>query len=196
MKKILGLILCCSLSSCANFGKRTARTLDGYVISLPKCQRAIDYSGSKFSFGGLSAEKKKVASGEWQTVFRDTKPLIEALDSSQYRTCGNLCTIASSYTLAEFKREEASVRASQQKLDQLAILVASENKDALKRFVDIYFFPVSDKYYEQQMPKPTDSESENLDTENPTLVAKTAETQQAYQIADIDATSAQSIMGH
>jgi hypothetical protein len=114
---------------------------------------------------------------EWEKTFRNVEPLIEVLDKQDVRNCQSLRVFVATSSLTEVRKELARREAVESKLRQLELIIAAKDPVALKRFVDVYYLPVADSFYE-----------ENRSNESPrVVVAKTDATNEAFKLKNIDA---------
>jgi hypothetical protein len=177
MRKPFSFLLLAAVSF-ATFGcgtGGTVKTVDGHPVSLPNCKPSILYQGSKWAVRGSSYQGIQVGAVEWERKFRDAQPLIQVLDKQEVEHCQSLRTIVSVSTLEEVKKELAARAAASVKRDQLMAIITAQDPKALERFIEIYYMPVSNSFYEEQ------KEASGV------AVAKTGDTDRAFKLRNIDA---------
>lgn len=130
------------LSGCAEHWV-TVKTSEGRIVKLPPCKQTIFYSGEALTVGGveipLTKGVAKVNGVEWHTdKLQEAAPIIAAMEQSRLNLCQNAIRDIQVLRYEDYRAEDRKLNDAQQKLDQLAFIVASNNPGAVQRWIDAY----------------------------------------------------------
>lgn len=123
------------------------KTSWGTQISVPKCIQQINYSGNSFKIGEatipIGQEKVIIKGVEWDTKkLQDAVPAIQVMEQTRLRLCEERVTDIQLLKYDDYVAKDKIRQKNQEKLDQLAYLVALNNPQAVEKWIDNYLTKV------------------------------------------------------
>jgi hypothetical protein len=133
---VICFILLCSCNGATKY------VIDKHVYWLPKCKEIVKYSSNMFTVKGveipISSVPVKIGEVTWQPqVLQTAKDITQILDLNRMATCQNLPAQASAGP-DHFQRAITIMQEDETRLTQLSLLVAANNPDAVKKWIDAY----------------------------------------------------------
>lgn len=132
------------LSSCAC---DKVRTHSGQEVKLPKCRQTIFYSGNSLKIADITipfaADKASIKGIDWEkTSIQQAAPAIAAMEQTRLRLCEESIRDIQLLEYKDFVEKDKKRQVSQDKLDQLTMLVASDNVTAVDHWINAYLIQV------------------------------------------------------
>ncbi|WP_310442521.1 hypothetical protein [Sulfurimonas sp.] len=120
----------------------------GTQVSVSKCIQQIKYSGNSFKIGEatipLGLEKVIIKGVEWDTKkLQDAVPAIQAMEQTRLRLCEERVIDMQTLKYDDYLAKDKKRQENQEKLDQLAYLVALNNPQAVEKWIDNYMTTIT-----------------------------------------------------
>lgn len=119
------------------------KTTWGTCVKTSTCKPVIRYQGNSFDIGEasipISGSTITIKGVKWDTKTLQTAASIsQAMDLNRIRQCQQLNSAISTLSYADYAAERSRMLKNQEKLDQLAYLVALNNPAAVEKWIDAY----------------------------------------------------------
>lgn len=126
----------------------TVITSWGTQVSVAKCIQQIKYSGNSFKIGEATipiGQAKVIIKGvEWDTKkLQDAAAAIQAMEQTRLRLCEERVTDIQMLKYDDYVAKDKKRQETQEKLDQLAYLVALNNPQAVEKWIEKYMTTVT-----------------------------------------------------